>query len=201
MLYLQKLIIIIPANRNTQPLCESNSDSAKMKTIEKILLIIILEIIIFWILVRYYYLPKLYSNPDLITAQNLIIITVIINVIIFGILYFTKKTKFKNAFLANIILAPIILLLVLSKAHKTFRQENFSSGSFQYNGSKFSVFVDKKKNNFTIFKTDINTNETNIIAGDIELQNDKILLKSRNEEYLIENDTIKGIEGKNFKLK
>jgi len=187
--------------RPISKLCESNSDSAKMKTIEKILLIVILEIIIFWILVRYYYLPKLYSNPDLITVQNLIIITVIINVIIFGILYFTKKTKFKNALLANIILAPIILLLVLSKAHKTFRQENFSSGSFQYKGSKFSVFVDKKKNNFTIFKTDINTNETNIIAGDIELQNDKILLKSRNEEYLIENDTIKGIEGKNFKLK
>ena len=152
-------------------------------------------------MVRYYYLPKLYSNPDLITAQNLIIITVIINVIIFGILYFTKKTKFKNAFLANIILAPIILLLVFSKAYKTFRLENFSGGSFKYKGSKFLVFVDKKKNNFTIFKTDINTNETNIIAGDIELQNDKILLKSRNEEYLIENDTIKGIDGKNFKLK
>ena len=172
-----------------------------MKTIEKILLIVILEILIFWILVRYYYLPKLYSNPDLITAQNLIVITIIINVIIFGTLYFTKKTKFKNAFLANIILAPIILLLVFSKAHKNFRQENFSGGSFKYKGSKFSVFVDKKKNNFTIFKTNINTNETNIIAGDIELQNDKILLKNRNEEYLIENDTIKGIEGKNFKLK
>ena len=27
-----------------------------------------------------------------------------------------------------------------------------------------------------------------------------VLLKNRNEEYLIENDTIKGIDGKNFKL-
>ena len=116
-----------------------------MKTIEKILLIVILEIIIFWLLVRYYYLPKLYSNPDLITAQNLIIITVIINVIICGILYFTKKTKFKNAFLTNIILAPIILLFVFSKAHKTFRQENFSGGSFKYKVQNFQFLLIRKK--------------------------------------------------------
>ena len=58
-----------------------------------------------------------------------------------------------------------------------------------------------RKQNFLLTKTDLASSKTNIISGKIEMENEKIILKSELGKYTIENDTIKGIDGKNFRLR
>ena len=172
-----------------------------MKIVEKFLGILIFEIIIFWIFVRYFYLPKIYSNPNFFAFENLIILVIILNIITFGILYFKGKSEFKIVFLINIFLAPLILFLVYNKANEKFLEKNYAGGKFRYENNEYSIFIDLKKENFLITKTDLKTNKTNIIGGKTEILNDKIILKTKTEKYFVENDSIKGIEGRNFKIK
>lgn len=171
-----------------------------MRNAEKVIGIIIIDILLFWIIVRYYFIENFYSNPEFFSIKFLTILVVIINLIIFGILHFAKKPKFKIAFLANIFLAPIVLLLVVTKANQKHLTENFAGGNFKYQNINYSVLINKKNQDFLIMKTDQRTNKTNILGGKIEIQNDKIILKSETEKYTVENDSINGIEGKKFKL-
>ena len=172
-----------------------------MKNAEKIIGIIIIDLIFFWILVNYYFIEKFYSDPEFFSVRNMTIFVIIVNIIIFGIIHFIKKSKFKIAFFANIILAPIILQLVLTKANQKFLTYNFAGGNFKYQNTNYSVYIDMRKQNFLLTKTDLASNKTNIISGKIEMENEKIILKSELGKYTIENDTIKGIDGKNFRLR
>lgn len=160
-----------------------------------------MDLILFWIFIHYYFIEKFYSNSELFSIRNLTILVILINIIIFGVLHFAKKSKFKIAFFANIFLSPIILFLVLTKANQKYLAENFAGGNFKYQNLNYSLHINKKQRNFLLTKTDEKTNETNILGGKIEFQNDKIILISKSEKYVIENDSIKGIVGKNFKLK
>jgi len=171
-----------------------------MKNSKKIIGIIIIDIILLWILVHYYFMDKFYSDPDFFSVRNLTILIILINIIIFGILYFTKNSKFKIAVLANIFLAPIILFLVLTKANQKYLTDNFAGGNFKYQNFNYSLHINKKQQNFLLTKTDEKTNKTNILSGKIEFQNAKIILITKSEKYIVENDSIKGIDDKNFKL-
>lgn len=171
-----------------------------MKNAEKVIGIIVIDILLLWILIRYYFIGKFYSNPEFFSITYLTIFVVLINLIIFAILHFAKRPRFKIAFLANIFLAPMILLLILTKANQKHLAENYVSGNFKFQDINYSVFINKKKQNFLITKTDPRTNKTNVLAGKIEFQKNRIILRSKTENYIVENDSIKGIEGRNFKL-
>ena len=59
-----------------------------MKTFKNILAIFIIETILFWIFLRYFYIPKMYDESEIISINVLAIILIGINVFIFLILHF-----------------------------------------------------------------------------------------------------------------
>lgn len=143
----------------------------------------------------------MYAESEIISINVLAIITTGINALIFLTLQFWIKSNLKKSFLINVFLSPMILILICINAHKNYVSENFLNKNFQYHYYKYGLHIDKRKKDFLLTKTDERKNTTNILAGTAEILKDKILLKTSQEKYIIENDSIKGIEGKNFKLK
>ena len=172
-----------------------------MKALKNILTISVIETLVFWVLVKYFYIPKLYENPEIVSSQNLLIIVAFTNLILFVILTLNGKSKFRIPVLVNILLAPLILMFILTKTNQNYLSNRFTGGTFKYQNAEYLINVDKKKQNFLLTKTDLNNSQTNILSGKIEIQKNKIILIAKPENYIIENDSIKGIEGKNFKLK
>jgi hypothetical protein len=91
--------------------------------------------------------------------------------------------------------------LSLTRQIQIIFSENFLQKTFQSNYNKYGLFVDTTKKTFLLTRTDVRKNKSNILFGTAEILKDKILLKTGQEKYIIENDSIKGIEGENFKLK
>ena len=172
-----------------------------MKTFKNIVVIFIIETILFWIFLRYFYIPKMYDESEIISINVLAIILIGINVFIFLILHFWTKSLGKQVFLINVFLSPLVLVLVFNKADTNYFSENFLQKTFQSNYNKYGLFVDTTKKTFLLTRTDVQKNKSNILFGTAEILKDKILLKTGQEKYIIENDSIKGIEGENFKLK
>lgn len=143
----------------------------------------------------------MYFESEIISINILATIIIGINVFIFLILQFWTKSNVKQVFLINIFLSPLVLILVFNKADNNYFSENFLKKTFQSNYNKYGLFVDKQEKTFLLTRTDVRKSTSNILTGTAEIVNDKILLEISQEKYIIENDSIKGIEGKNFKLK
>jgi hypothetical protein len=91
-----------------------------MKTFKNILVIFIIETILFWIFLRYFYIPKMYDESEIISINVLAIILIAINVFIFLILHFWTKSLGKQVFLINVFLSPLVLVLVFNKADTNY---------------------------------------------------------------------------------
>ncbi len=172
-----------------------------MKNSLFILLIFIIETILLWIFLRYIYIPNLYENTVFLDFKIIVIIFFGTNIIAFGIFHYLKKLAIKKVFLINSFLSVIILISFYNTAADNYYSNNYILGNFKDNYFRYSLLVNKKKKDYLLCRTDERKNLTNILAGKIEVIEDKIILHSIKEKFVLENDSIKGFEGKNFKLK
>lgn len=117
-----------------------------MKTIYKILGIIIIDFGLIWLLVYQ-------MNPDPSISIGILLLVpfvFIINIIIGGILHFLKKKKSSKLFFINSILSSIIMFYLFGKGIDRYQNKRLESWEFTKVDSIFRLTRWKKTNEFSM---------------------------------------------------
>ena len=168
-----------------------------MKTVSRLIILILLETIIFWLLFK--------DIEPSVSIGLIILIPVVffINLIVAALLYlvFKKGGNWYVAFLINSIIGSAIIYYVFSAGIVNHERKTMSSWSFIKGDTTYSIIIWKKTKEYDISYSLERGSSMSYLSGTYQQTDSELFLKDSSKNYILRNDYLIGFGSENDSVK
>ncbi|MCI3935911.1 hypothetical protein MQX03_01795 [Chryseobacterium aahli] len=128
-------------------------------------------------------------NPDPSISIGIFIfvpLVIILNLIIAGILYFTKR-EFVTLFVVNSIIAGILMFYLFGKGIDRYQNERLESWTFKLHNTTYLITHWKPENTFDMSESNNTGSSKGFLDGEFITKGNEYYLKTDTTEYIIKN--------------
>lgn len=168
-----------------------------MRTLYKIVALALIDFGLIW-----FWIYQMDPDPSISIAIIILIpLVFILNLIIAGVLFYTKKNEYAKVFLANSVTASILLFYLFGKGIDRYQNNRLEEWTFQQADTIFSLTRWKETNEFSMTYSLNPGSSWGFLDGRCENKNGKWILKADSTKMEISNDNLIGFRNQTDTIK
>ena len=168
-----------------------------MKILYKILGLAVIDFGLIWLWVYQ-------IDPDPSISIEIILLVpfvFVLNLLIAGVFLYAKKKEYSSVFLANAVIASIIMFYLFGKGIDRYQNKRLEEWTFQKADTTFSLISWKETNEFSMTYSLNPGSSWSFLDGHCENKSGKWILKTDNMKMEIENNNLIGFRNQTDTLK